>query len=110
MLASLEEPKEAVEKRFSIDRKDFQEYGKRVLAGLEQWIEEEGGSFGAYVVRPNYEGVRINFDNEKVKGWCLLRKSLHDPQMPLNVEVTRGRCEDILEVISGFVEGFETCV
>lgn len=110
MLASLEEPKEAVEKRFSIDRKDFQEYGKRVLAGLEQWIEEEGGSFGAYVVRPNYEGVRINFDNEKVKGWCLLRKSLHDPQMPLNVEVTRGRCEDILEVISGFVEGFETGV
>lgn len=108
MLASLEEPKEAVEKRFSIDRKDFQEYGKRVLAGLEQWIEEEGENFGASVVRPNYEGVRIYFDNEKVKGWCLLRKSLHDPQMPLNVEVTRGRCEDILEVISGFVERFGT--
>ena len=31
---------------------------------------------------PNYEGVRLVFP----EGWVLLRLSLHDPQMPLNVE------------------------
>ena len=58
-------------------------------------------------MRPNYEGVRINFDNEKVRGWCLLRKSLHDPKLPLNVEVTSGSCSDILQVIEDFLRGWE---
>lgn len=107
VLTSLEEPKESMEKRFSIERKDFQEYGQRVLSELEQWVEDKGAGFGASLVKPNYEGVRINFDNEKVKGWCLLRKSLHDPKLPLNIEVTRGSCEDVLKIISEFMDEFE---
>ena len=31
---------------------------------------------------PNYEGVRVNCED----GWFLIRKSLHDPLMPLNIE------------------------
>ncbi len=34
----------------------------------------------------NYEGVRVNLDKEHGNGWFLLRMSLHDPLMPLNVE------------------------
>mgnify|MGYP002562515335 CR=1 FL=1 len=107
VLSSLEEPKEAIEKRFSINRADFADYGQEILCRLEEWVEREGQQIGASLVSPNYEGVRINFDNEQVKGWCLLRKSLHDPKLPLNVEVTKGSCSDIVRVIDEFLADFD---
>lgn len=103
LLSSLEEPLEATEIRFAIDREDFGAYGDEVLGSLKNWVLSGAGkALGASLALPNYEGVRINFDNEKVKGWCLLRKSLHDPQMPLNVEVTRGSCD----IIEGYIKEF----
>ena len=38
------------------------------------------------LVSPNYEGVRIACTDEKEQGWFLLRQSLHDPVLPLNIE------------------------
>ena len=35
------------------------------------------------------EGVRIACDAEHGDGWCLLRLSLHDPVLPLNVQSDR---------------------
>jgi phosphomannomutase len=35
---------------------------------------------------PNYEGISVNCAGEEEDGWFLLRMSLHDPVMPLNVE------------------------
>ena len=29
---------------------------------------------------------RVAFDDDEVKGWALLRMSLHDPVMPINLE------------------------
>ena len=34
----------------------------------------------------NFEGVRVNLDEEHGNGWFLLRLSLHDPLLPLNIE------------------------
>ena len=34
----------------------------------------------------NYEGVRVNLDRDHGNGWFLLRLSLHDPLLPLNIE------------------------
>ena len=105
MIESLEEPKEAIEVRFPIDGADFKVYGDQVLAGLKVWVKAYEDR-GLSIVEPNYEGVRINFDLPEVKGWCLLRKSLHDPIMPLNVEVTEGKCETILEIMASFLDGY----
>ena len=105
LIASLEEPKEAIEVRLPIDAKDFGVYGDQVLAGLEVWVKSKEDK-GMSLVEPNYEGIRINFDLPEVKGWCLLRKSLHDPIMPLNVEVTKGSCETILEIMAAFLDGY----
>ena len=65
-----------------------------------------------YQVAPNsYEGVRITFDTEEVKGWLLLRMSLHDPQMPLNVEGVRaGDCDRLYQIVTKLLEGFERLV
>ncbi len=35
---------------------------------------------------PNYEGIRVRCTNPSENGWFLLRLSLHDPLMPLNIE------------------------
>ena len=34
----------------------------------------------------NFEGVRVNLDKDHGDGWFLLRLSLHDPLLPLNIE------------------------
>ena len=105
MIAPLEEPKEAIEVRFPIDGADFSVYADQILAGLKVWVKANEDK-GLDLVEPNYEGVRINFDLPEVRGWCLLRKSLHDPIMPLNVEVTEGSCETILEIMAAFLDGY----
>ena len=38
------------------------------------------------IVEPNYEGVRVSCTGEFEQGWFLLRLSLHDPVMVLNIE------------------------
>lgn len=111
LLASLEEPKEAVEIRFPIKGSDFASCADRVLDDFKAWAEQpEQAERGISVVEPNYEGVRINFRSEEVDGWCLLRKSLHDPIMPLNVEVTKGSCENILCIIKVFLSRYDRIV
>ena len=47
-----------------------------------------------------------NFDNEEVQGWCLLRKSLHDPKMPLNMEVNRGSCRTLFGYVRESLEEY----
>ena len=119
LLTSLEEPKEAVEYRFPVLAEDFQSLGSKILRDLEsliasgKTIETKKGMVELRPVIPNYEGVRIDFsrerdgDDEGLAGWCLLRKSLHDPILPLNIEVTRGNCQEILEILKNFLGRYE---
>ena len=109
LLSSLEEPKEAKEVRFPIEGENFGEVGAKVLEDLKTWAEDRA-EFGVSVVEPNYEGVRLNFRSEGLSGWCLLRKSLHDPILPLNVEVTEGECIVILEEIKAFLRNYDQVV
>ncbi|MEG0292421.1 MAG: phosphomannomutase/phosphoglucomutase [Anaerovoracaceae bacterium] len=84
VLCDLADPLESTELRFPITCEEFKEFGDEILLDLQGWIND--GQAGLSLVSPNYEGVRINFDKTAGDGWCLLRKSLHDPIMPLNIE------------------------
>lgn len=80
LVAKLGQPAEAKEYRFSIrDTEDFRSYGQNVL----KTFEERARSKGISIAAPSFEGVRLVFPD---KGWILLRLSLHDPNMPMNVE------------------------
>lgn len=105
LLSSLKEPLGAMEIRFPIKGDDFKKTGDDVLKGFQAWAEEHKAE-GISVVEPNYEGVRLNFRREGLSGWCLLRKSLHDPILPLNIEVTEGSCDVILSEIRRFLGGY----
>ena len=68
------------EVRFKILEEDFGTYGTEVLTRFREKAEEKG-----YTLPMAYEGVRIRFDDDPT-GWLLLRASLHDPVMVLNME------------------------
>ncbi len=79
LISSLREPAESVEFRMNILVDDFKSYGKTVLEALSDYAASQPG----WTVAPeNYEGVRVNV----LDGWFLLRMSLHEPLMPLNIE------------------------
>ncbi|HEY5592979.1 MAG TPA: phosphomannomutase/phosphoglucomutase [Paludibacter sp.] len=83
LIKKLEQPVESRELRFNILEEDFGNYGKQVLAELEKKVIQLDGW---EVVSPNYEGLRVRCTSSNEKGWFLLRLSLHDPVMPLNIE------------------------
>ncbi|MEI8273147.1 MAG: phosphomannomutase/phosphoglucomutase [Paludibacter sp.] len=83
LITKLEQPVESTELRFNILEEDFVIYGKQVLAELEKEVLKMDGW---EVVSPNYEGLRVRCTSSNEKGWFLLRLSLHDPVMPLNIE------------------------
>ncbi len=106
LIKNLAYPKEAKEVRFPIKAEYFVAYADTVLEGLKTWAKAREYK-GVTIVEPNYEGVRLAFNAPDLKGWCLLRKSLHDPLMPLNIEVTIGSCDEILEMIRNFLRNYE---
>ncbi|KAA3481652.1 putative phosphoribomutase isoform X1 [Gossypium australe] len=86
LVEGLEEPAIAVELRLKINQnhpdlkgRSFREYGEAVLQHLGNSIASNPKLQKAPV---NYEGVRVS----GFGGWFLLRLSLHDPVLPLNIE------------------------
>ena len=88
LIADLQEPVESKEIRLKIEDgegSDFHAAGQNAIAlvmdyanAAEKW----------HIAPDNREGVRITFDlaDGMDNGWFLLRLSLHDPVLPLNVE------------------------
>lgn len=83
LIATLRQPKESREIRMKITEPDFKAYGQRVLDNFKANVESVPGW---KIVEPNYEGVRVACGNPDEDGWLLLRLSLHDPVLPLNIE------------------------
>ncbi len=92
------------EYRFRISGEDFADYGKQVLEAFEKRAAEAG----YFVVPDSREGVRLSFSEGAPKGWLLLRMSLHDPVMPLNMEGGGpGDCDRMKEIVRELLRGFE---
>ena len=101
VIAELKDPADEMEIRIPIMVEDFGSYGDKVLADLEAFAK---ASDGMSLEEPNYEGVRINFPT----GWCLLRKSLHDPLLPMNIASDEaGGAKDIRNVMAEFLSAYE---
>ena len=82
LLAPLAEPAEAAEVRLPILEEDFRACGNQVIAQLEGYAREQGWQ----IAPDNREGLRVSFPHGEGDGWFLLRLSVHDPIMPLNME------------------------
>lgn len=82
LISTLEHPLEEAEIRLPITCADFKPVGEEVLSKLESYALSNGWN----IAPDNREGIRISFDSENGDGWMLLRMSVHDPIMPLNIE------------------------
>ncbi len=83
LLIGLEEPVESKEFRMNISCENFKEYGMQIIEDIKNFAENQD----EWNVAPdNYEGIRVAFNKENGDGWFLLRMSLHEPLMPLNIE------------------------
>lgn len=104
LTASLKEPVESKEIRFKIKEKDFREYGEKVIADLEKYAEAQEGW---KIADDNREGIRVYFDKDNGDGWFLLRLSVHDPIMPLNIESdTKGGVDIIFNQLNTFLSRY----
>ncbi len=101
LIASLEEPAESMEFRMNILMDDFKTYGQTVIDELTAYAQAQPG----WSLAPsNYEGVRVNIGS----GWFLLRLSLHDPLLPLNIESNEpGGAKQIATELAAFIKHYE---
>ncbi len=83
LIEDLKDPLEIKEFRMNIKQDNFKEYGAKIIEELNNYAETMDGWD---IASDNYEGIRISFNKTNGDGWLLLRLSLHDPLMPLNIE------------------------
>ena len=105
LIDSLKDPAEECELRFKIKCDDFRSYGNTVIEELENYAKNEADM---RIADDNREGIRIYFDDADMQGWLLLRLSVHDPIMPLNIESDIvGGVRKIAERFVGFCRKME---
>ena len=106
LIEDLPEPLEAEEIRLKFKAGvDFKSLGANVLKDFEAFA----GTLPYLSLAPNnFEGVRVNFDREHGDGWALLRMSLHEPIMPINLESgTKGGNAKIKALLAGFLKQYD---
>ncbi|MCH4072936.1 phosphomannomutase/phosphoglucomutase [Pseudoramibacter sp.] len=101
----LKEPEESMEVRYRITGDHFRKSGEKVLEDFKDFAAQQPGWS---LVQPNYEGVRVNCDQDHGNGWCLMRLSLHEPKLPTNIESEeKGGCQMILNKIDEFLSHYQ---
>lgn len=101
LIAELKEAEIKEEYRMTIALDDFKDYGQEILADLKEYIKDIEG----WQIAPkNYQGVRVNCGGND---WFLMRMSLHDPVVVLNVECDKEKSlNNILEKIRDFLSSY----
>ena len=85
--------------RIPIAGEGFGEYGKTVLEAFRSRAQEKG-----ITVVDSHEGVRLRYDG----GWAMLRMSLHDPLLPLNLESAGEEgLKAIRQSLASLLDGFD---
>ena len=105
LIAKLKEPVDSKEYRLKILAEDFQAQGNAVIELLRKFAAQQDDW---QVVPNNYEGIRVACNAPEEDGWFLLRLSLHDPVLPLNIESNvAGGVEVIKRRLGKFFEGVD---
>ena len=102
LISTLKEPADSKEYRLKILTEDFKTHGNAVIKKLHAYVDEQDGW---ELVPNNYEGIRVACTSPAEDGWFLLRLSLHDPVLPLNIESNeKGGVEQIRHRLIAFFE------
>ncbi len=104
LIADLGEPAESEEFRLDIKADDFKAYGTKMIEELTAYAD---GQPGFSVAPDNHEGIRVSFGKDDGDGWFLVRLSLHDPLIPVNVESDSvGGVKKITQTLYAFLKAY----
>jgi phosphomannomutase len=104
-IESLKMPAESKEYRVKILADDFKAYGQGIIEDLEGFAK---GKKTWSLVPDNYEGVRIAYEENGKTGWFLVRLSLHDPVIPVNIESNEaGGVNQTADAIREFLTNYQ---
>lgn len=102
LIAQLKQPLETQEVRFKLEAADYRALGEQVIADLRN-TSLEGFAFNP----ENEEGVRFDLTEPYGDGWLLLRMSLHEPLLVLQVENDQtGYIPAVLRTLSAFLDQY----
>ncbi|MBE7025162.1 MAG: phosphomannomutase/phosphoglucomutase [Ruminococcaceae bacterium] len=102
LIADLKEPAFAAGHRLSLTGADYKADGQQILDALSVAVEKNDRM---ELEAPNFEGMRVNIGD----GWFLLRLSLHDPLMPLDIQCDSEDClKEIYAFLRAFLSSFDT--
>ena len=106
LIADLEMPAEATEVRLRFkDGYDFKALGSGLIEESAIYAVNHAHAQSA---SENYEGCRICYDKNYADGWALLRMSLHEPILPINIESNaKGGCTKIAKDLYAFLSRFD---
>ncbi|TCD46070.1 phosphomannomutase/phosphoglucomutase [Streptococcus sp. X16XC17] len=81
LIADLKQPVETQEVRFKLETPDYKKLGRQIIEDLGNYPVE------GFVFNPeNEEGIRFTLKEPFGQGWFLLRMSLHEPLLVLQIE------------------------
>lgn len=104
LLEGFEESMEAQEFRLNINEEDFKSYGNKIL---EKFEEKAKNDDNLIIAQPNYEGIKVYLKN--TKSWFLIRMSLHEPILVINLEGDRiGAKDEIAKLLKELLDEFKS--
>lgn len=105
VIETLRMPFESDEVRILIKDADFRKCGAAILEDMEKQVQRiEGWS----LVAENYDGIRIAADEGSGMGWFLLRISLHEPVLALNIESdVKGGIQKMLDELIPILQSYK---
>lgn len=105
LIDGLKEPAETEEIRFVLLANKYQEQGQQIIKDMLYF----GQTIADFELVPeNREGVRFNVHGEYGEGWFLLRMSLHEPKLVLQIENDQsGKISQVKETLIPFFGQFD---
>ncbi len=105
LIKDLKEPVEEKEIRFGINAKDFKAYGREIIEKTEKGTIL---NTDRRLAEDSCEGVKVIFDSPDTDGFFILRMSVHDPVMPMNIEsAVEGGAKKIAEAVYEDLKNYE---
>lgn len=106
LIRDLKQPAETEEVRFIIQDANVLDVGQTILDAFKAWLNDTDGF---EVVEKNHEGIRSTIHDPFGDGWLLLRMSLHEPKLVLQMENDKtGVVSGIKETLKDFFYKFDT--